>query len=183
MHFDTFDNRCDVLRAAFCDSQDVLLRGCMIFLVERLRDFFVERLHDFVYGEVAWFCVWRGCVIFFTHSLRLHDILRRGCITFFWRELAWLFSLTQSIRLHDLFFWRLRDFFSGEVAWFFVERLHVFLCEKVVWFLFCVKRLRDFFVKMLHDFLCEGVFSHFFSGENSFLIKQKKIGHYCHYCL
>ena len=35
--FDTFDNRCDVLRAAFCDS----------------RNFFVERLHDFFGREDA----------------------------------------------------------------------------------------------------------------------------------
>ena len=38
------------------------LRGCVILFVERLRDF----------------CVWRGCVIFLTHSLRLQDL-------FFWR--------------------------------------------------------------------------------------------------
>ena len=51
--FDTFDNRCDVLRAAFCNSRDVFL--------ERLRDFWVERLRDVF--------VWRGCVIFsLTHK-------------------------------------------------------------------------------------------------------------------
>ena len=30
--------------------------------------FFVERLRDFVFRKVAWFFVWRGCVIFLTHS-------------------------------------------------------------------------------------------------------------------
>ena len=30
-----------------------LWRGCTIFLVDRLCDFFVERLRDFVCGEVA----------------------------------------------------------------------------------------------------------------------------------
>ena len=70
--FDTFCNQCDVLRAAFCNSCDVFLRGCMIL--------FVKRLHDF--------CVWRGCVIF----------------------------LTCSLRLNDLFFWRLHDIFCGKVA-------------------------------------------------------------------
>ena len=52
----------------------------MILCVGRLRDFFL----------------WRSCVIFFTHSLRLLD----------------------------LFFWRLHDFFCGEIACFFLERLH-----------------------------------------------------------
>ena len=50
----------------------VLLRGCVILCVERLREF----------------GVWRGCGIF----------------------------LTRSLRLHDLFFWRLHDFVCGEVA-------------------------------------------------------------------
>ena len=64
------------------------------FCVERLHDFlfgepdlFVKRLHDF-FGkqvawffcsrEVAWFCMWRGCV------------------NFVFREVAWFFSLTHS---------------------------------------------------------------------------------------
>ena len=37
--FYTFDNSCDALRAAFCDSRNVLWRGCMIFFVESLHDF------------------------------------------------------------------------------------------------------------------------------------------------
>ena len=38
--FNTFDNLCDVLRAAFCDSCNVFVwRGCMILFVDRLRDF------------------------------------------------------------------------------------------------------------------------------------------------
>ena len=41
---DTFDNRCDVLLAAFCNSRDVFVRrGCMIFGVKRLRDFLCEK--------------------------------------------------------------------------------------------------------------------------------------------
>ena len=56
----------------------------------------VERLHDF--------CVWRGCVIFLTHSLKLHDL-------FFWR----LHDFFVVERLRD-FLERLCDFFCGEVA-------------------------------------------------------------------
>ena len=73
----------------------VLLRGCVILCVERLRDF----------------CVWRGWVIFLTHSLRLHD----------------------------LFFWRLHYLFCGEVTWFFCWEIVwrgcvILLCEEVAWF-------------------------------------------------
>jgi hypothetical protein len=39
--FDKFDNLYNFLRAAFCDSLGVFWwRGCMIFLVERLGNFF-----------------------------------------------------------------------------------------------------------------------------------------------
>ena len=43
------------LRDFFCESlHDFLWRGCMIFLVDSLCDFwFFERLRDFVCGEVA----------------------------------------------------------------------------------------------------------------------------------
>ena len=76
----------------------------------------VDSLHDFICLEVALFCVWRGCVIFLTHSLRLHNIFSVGSVIFF----------------------------CGEVAWFFVERLGEFfsLCvgrlrEKVLCFFWC----------------------------------------------
>ena len=54
MQFDKFDIRCDVLRAAFCNSRDVFVERLHYFLAgERLHDFFVERVRDFVCGEVA----------------------------------------------------------------------------------------------------------------------------------
>ena len=62
--------------------------GCMILWVEKLRDF----------------CVWRGCVIFLTHS---HDL-------FFWR-------------LRNFFAERLHDFFVERLCDFFVESLRDFL--------------------------------------------------------
>ena len=46
---------------------DLLSKGCVIFLLRGCM-IFVEGLRDFVCGEVAWFCVWRGCVIFLAHS-------------------------------------------------------------------------------------------------------------------
>ena len=95
----------------------------VMFSGQRLRFsrcFLEDRLRDIICLEVAWFCVWRGFVIFLTHSLRFHD----------------------------LFFWRLCNFFCREVAWFFVERLHeLCVCEEVAWF-FCVKRLPDFWWKI-----------------------------------
>ena len=63
--FDTFDNQCEVLGAALCNSCNVsqslthsgcmsyFSGGCMIFFAERLHDFFVERLCDFLCEEVA----------------------------------------------------------------------------------------------------------------------------------
>ena len=145
--FYTYDNRCDVLRAALCYSHNFffwrgcgifLLRGCglflcrgcvffggciffcgevMCFFVERLRDFCVERLHELLCGEVAW-------KLSLPHSLRLHDL-------FLWR-------------LHDFFFVeRLLVFFCTEAAWFFLWRVYmIFLCGEVAFFF--VKRLRDF---------------------------------------
>ena len=73
---------------------------CMIFFSGQVAWFFcvilcVERLRDF--------CVWRGCVIF----------------------------LTNSLRLHGLFLWRLRDYCAERLRDFLVERLHDFLCEEV----------------------------------------------------
>ena len=57
----------------------------MIFFAERLRVFF---------GEVAWFVLWRACMIFFG---RLHDFfLWTGCVISFIK--------------------RLRDFVFGEVV-------------------------------------------------------------------
>ena len=40
----------------------------MIFFDERFHDFFVERLHDFCEERLRDVFVWRGCVIFLTHS-------------------------------------------------------------------------------------------------------------------
>ena len=69
--FDTFDNRCDVLRAAFCDSRNVLLRGCVILCVESLRGFLcVEKLRDV------------------SHSLRLCDFIVKRLHYFFCEEVA-----------------------------------------------------------------------------------------------
>ena len=62
----------------------------------------VERLHDI--------CVWKGCVIFLTHSLRLPDL-------FLWRFLC-----------EELFvIFLLRDCMIS-----CMKRLHDFLCEEVV---------------------------------------------------
>ena len=119
-----FDNRCDVLRAAFYDSRDVLRRGCITFLwrgcvifsLESLHDFFVEKLHDFFWVD------------------RLCDCVRRCWV---------IFSLTHSLRLHGLCFWRLRDFFCEGGAKLFFWRGCV---------IFSVESLYDFFVEKLHDF-------------------------------
>ena len=113
------DNR-PTLRAAFRNSCDVFLRGCVILCVEMLHDF----------------CVWRGCVIFLTQSLRLHDL-------FFWR-------------LPDLFFaGRLGDFFWVIFLWracmiFLWRGCIIFFCGEVLWFhllrgcvILCVERLCD----------------------------------------
>ena len=94
--FEKCDNQCDVLRAALCDSRDVLLRGCVILCVKRLHDF----------------CACRGCVIF----LRLHDssqsLTHSGCmIDFFWRLLN--FFLWRGCV--NFFLERLHDFFGIEV--------------------------------------------------------------------
>ena len=104
--------------------------------------------------KVAWFCVWRGCVIFLTHSLTQVALfsggclifLRRGCIIFLWRGCV-------------LFFVESYHFFCGEVAWFFwwtgcvifvVERFCDHVCGEVAWFL-CVERLCDFSHSLTHS--------------------------------
>ena len=81
-----------------------------VFLVTTV----VGRLCDFLWEEVGWFVVWRGCVIFV------------------WRSV-----------LVNLFFWRLRDFFCGEVARFFCWEIAWFFVWKG-YVIFCVKRLRNF---------------------------------------
>jgi hypothetical protein len=70
VQFGTFGNRCDVLRAAICDSRNVFWRGRAIFFEESLHDFFVvERLRDFCVERLCDVLVWRGCVIFsLTHK-------------------------------------------------------------------------------------------------------------------
>ena len=90
--FDTFDNRCDILRAAFCHSRDVFLRlhdfshslphsGCMIFFLEVLW-FFCK--------DVAWILLWKACVIFCVE--RLHDFfLAERLPNFFWRRGCMIF--------------------------------------------------------------------------------------------
>ena len=87
-------------------------RACTVFCVERLHDFvLVDRLRDFICWEVEWFCVWRGCVLFPTQSLRL-------CI--FFVEI-----------LSDFFLKRVRDFFVWRGCMIFGVK-NVFL-EKVFW--------------------------------------------------
>ena len=108
-------------------TTDVMFSGQRFAIIAM---FFIE--------GVAWFCVWRGCVIFVC------------------REVAWLFSLTHSIRLHNLVFWRLRHFFSERLRDFFPERLPDFLLKDCV--IFYVKRLCDFFVlRGCMIFLCKEV--------------------------
>ena len=43
-HLDTFDNRCDVLEAAFCDSPNVFVEILSVFCVKRLLDFLCEEV-------------------------------------------------------------------------------------------------------------------------------------------
>ena len=172
----TFDNQCDVLRAAFWDSCDVFFgqRGFVIL--------FVESLRDFVCGEVAWFLcffswsfgdfLWRGCVIFFAHRFcaflvnRLIDFFlverlrdkKRGCV------------ILRMERLHGFCVLRgcvifLNHFLSQ--AWFFFLSggcVIIFLRWGCVIFLlrdceiFCVKRWLDFLCEEVAWFLCEDVF-------------------------
>ena len=50
-HFDTFDNRCYVLRAAFCDSRDVFGEVAQLsYSLTRVPDFFLLRLRNFLCG-------------------------------------------------------------------------------------------------------------------------------------
>ena len=133
----------------------IFFKGCMIFCVVTLRDFFyVERLREFLWGEVVW-CFWVQR-FFFSNSLT--------------HEVAWLFCVEM---LPD-FFWgsmifvveRLCDFFEGcliflLVLWFFVERLRNFLWRACMIFFverlhdfFLAERLRDSFVESLRDFVC-----------------------------
>ena len=88
--------------------------------MERLRDFFVERLHDFLCGEVACFFVVES----------LHDFLCEevGCMIFVWR--GCVIFLNHLLRLHD-FFVEVTRFFCGEVAFFFCEEVGCFFCEEV----------------------------------------------------
>ena len=99
-------------------------RGCMIFFVERLRDF----------------CVWRGCVIFLTHSLRLHD-------SFVWRLRDFFcgglndFLLTGCgmfcvKRLLDFFVWRGCGIFCVKRFFFWEKKFcgeNSFLVKTVFW--------------------------------------------------
>ena len=64
-------------------------RGCVIFCVERLRDFShsLKRWHDFfVWRGCMIFCVWRGCMIFFVWRGFMIFLLR--FLDFFWREVT-----------------------------------------------------------------------------------------------
>ena len=64
----------------FCGSCMIflMLRGCVIFFVESLRDFFVEMLHDFL--------LLRGCMIFFVERLR--DFFVERLLVFLCGEVA-----------------------------------------------------------------------------------------------
>ena len=77
--FNTFDNRCDVLRAA-----SPMLRDCVILCVERVCGFFCEEcLHDFSHTlRLHDLFLWRLRNIF---AERLRDFFGRGCVFFFWR--------------------------------------------------------------------------------------------------
>ena len=117
----------------FC-GEDAWIFCAMLraFLVKRLNKFFlVEWLHDFKK---------RGCVIFCME--RLHDFcVRRGCVIF----------VTHSLRLHDLIFsGGCIFFFCWEVMWFFVKRLHYLLCEEHALFILwrgCMIFCEEFFSK------------------------------------
>ena len=91
----------------------------MILCVEKLRDF----------------CAWRGCVIFLTHSLRLHDLFLWRLPDFFLRRDCGIFGVIFLCveRLHDFFVERLHDsvWWTGCVI-SFVERLRDFVCGEVV---------------------------------------------------
>ena len=98
--------------------------GCMIFFVERLRDFVcgevawflcVERLHDFSYSqthsgciwfifvELLWFFLQRGCVIFLLRDCVF--FVWRGCITFLCEEVA-CFFVWQGFKWKKSFWWK-----------------------------------------------------------------------------
>ena len=130
-------------------SQGRVLRFSQCFLGEEVawlkkknRDCVIlcmEMLHDF--------CVWRDCVIFLTHSLRLH--------VFFFLEVAWFF---------------LR---SGCVI-FFVERLRYFFVwtGRLIFF---VKRLLDFCVKMFFFSKKKLFGENSFFLKKKFFLESKKI--------
>jgi hypothetical protein len=96
----------------------------MIFLVERLGNFF---------WEVVWFYVWRGSMIFVCE------------------EVVWFFSLSHSGCM-IYFSGGCLIFFSGKIAWFFCGEVAWFLfVGQVAWFhllrgcvSLCVERLCDF---------------------------------------
>ena len=74
-----------------------LWRGCMIFSVESLHDFFwVDRLRD---------CVWRGCVIF-------HSLTHSGCMVYVSGGCMIFFAEGY----HNFFLERLRDFLCGKLV-------------------------------------------------------------------
>ena len=147
--FDTFDNRCDVLRAAFCDSCDVF--------VERLHDLFLaERLHDSYCWEFAWFCVWRGCVIFV--------LLFVEVTWFFCGEVAWFFCAELACFCCEEVGW---FFLDGKVAWFLEKRLCDFVHEEVASFL-CVERLHDF----AHSLTQSGCMIYFFWRLRDFILQR-----------
>ena len=100
-----FSGQCFAIFAMF------LWRGCKIYLLERLHDFFCC-------WEVAWFCVWRGCMIFFC--------VWRGCVTFcvvFWWKLIFFVIFFWQFFLFVYFFCKI---ILAEKR-FFCEKKKVFL--------------------------------------------------------
>ena len=74
------------------------------------------------------FCVWRGCRIFLTPSLRLHDSCLRSSCDFFWGD-CMIFCVE---RLLDIFLKRLHDLVVESLSVFcFVEIFCDYLFEEV----------------------------------------------------
>ena len=162
-----------------------------------MHDFFlcVDRLRDsycwvcvILCGEVAWFCVFRGCVILcveslhdFSHSLRLHNLFFQSLHVLFLRR-GWVILLL-----------RFPHLLCEEAAWFIVWRGSVTLCVKRFFFSkkrFFWEKKRSFWVKK-KVFLVFFFGKMFFCGKKLlwfFLWKKYSFSHYwnycnyCHYC-
>ena len=122
--FDTFENRCNVLRAAFCDFRDV---SYSLTHSINLHDLFFRRSHDFFCEQVAWFFCWE--IASFFSVKKLHDFLCEEvdwffCVFFLWKKgVLWtiflmkkVFSVTTVTTVTTVLWRGCMIFFGGEVT-------------------------------------------------------------------